>query len=246
MPSIVGRIVSGKTLTFHAKPDAMSQPKTYIQLQCDGGGSWFKRPTHEHNTALAKGLERHYCSRSCHKKHRYNKRKDPVDGATRELLHQIYERDYGLLFMRALRATHDADEAKDLVHNTFLCLLTTPVPYDSIDHLRLIVRQQLRWHILKQHKAAVPYSFDDRLEIPEEVPEDTVHELVLIALAEEVNRLPPHQAAVATRLLKGMRQVDIYTELGYGKKTLKYHLERLLPQLRQKLAPVMEATQSFT
>lgn len=215
----------------------MPAKATFVELQCDNCGVPFKRPAHIYADTISKGHKHAYCSMKCKHAHSstLTKRKEEVDEATISLLEQIYRKKCKLMYYRISLWIMDQDDINDIIHNTFVYLLTHKIPYKTPAHLTSITFRTLKWkisdYLLDQRRRFI-FSLKD-IDFADD--RDTPREELFCKLHEEITKLPPTHRQIAEYILKGFPKNEIPAMIGIGKSLLFKNQKELLLMLKAPL-----------
>lgn len=210
---------------------------TFVELQCDNCGIFFKRRSYIHADTIAKGHHHAYCTMSCKHAHSsiLTKRKEEVDKATIALLEQIYRKKCKLMYYRISLWIMDQDDINDIIHNTFVYLLTHKIPYKTPAHLTSIAFRTLKWKIsdyLTDQRRRFVFSIKDTDFADDR---DSPREELFCKLHEEIAKLPPTHRQIAEYTLKGFQKKEIPALIGIGKSLLFRNQKELLIMLKAPL-----------
>lgn len=160
---------------------------------------------------------------------------------------QLFEDHQGRLFRLARRLSPDAEEARDLLQETFLRVARRPrsVPHGRVSEEAWLVRILINLSRDLQRRRVVRERGRGRLEeraLSPTHPEPAV--LVRLAVERALGRLSPRRRAVVVlHELEGMPVARIAETLHTARVTIRWHLSQARKQLAVLLAPEYRRSQ---
>lgn len=151
-------------------------------------------------------------------------------------IEQLFRRNYGAMFRLADRLTHDAEMARDIVHDVFASLLANDIPSVTPAYLMQGVRFACLKHIRSlsiRDRLRQLYALDNR-EIedgawPDEEIMAQIIDIVNTKLSEQCRRI------VKLRFSARLTYHEIAEELSISETAVYKHLHHAIIVLRQNL-----------
>jgi RNA polymerase sigma-70 factor (ECF subfamily) len=164
-----------------------------------------------------------------------------ISGSPADRLAALFDTHHDRLYRLARRLVPTADEARDLVQETFLHVARAPmsVPHGCPDEEAWLVRVLVNIRRDQWRKAAVRKQHWDELKRP---PEIGAHEEdALVARAAVWTALdalaPRRRAVIVMHELEGLDVSEIGVLLGISAVTVRWHLSKARRELARILAP---------
>jgi RNA polymerase sigma-70 factor (ECF subfamily) len=163
-----------------------------------------------------------------------------------ERLATLFDAHHERLYRLARRLVPTADDARDLVQETFLKAARAPrsIPSGFADEEAWLVRVLVNIRRDQWRKAAVRRRYND--ETRPSIVDGTDAEAALVARAtvwSALDVLPPRRRAVVImHELEGLTMHDIASVLGITAITVRWHLSRGRRDLARILAPYLGVT----
>ena len=164
-----------------------------------------------------------------------------ISGSPADRLAALFDTHHDRLYRLARRLVPTADEARDLVPETFLQVARAPmrVPHGCRDEEAWLVRVLVNLRRDQWRKAAVRKRYSD--EVKRSVEVATNEESALVARAAVWAALdtlaPRRRAVIVMRELEGLDVRDIGVLLGISGVTVRWHLSKARRELARILAP---------
>ena len=164
-----------------------------------------------------------------------------VSGSPADRLAALFDTHHDRLYRLARRLVPTADEARDLVQETFLHVARAPmsVPHGGPDEEAWLVRVLVNIRRDQWRKAAVRKHYSDELKPPTEFA--TNEEAALVARAAVWTALdalaPRRRAVIVMHEIEGLDMREIGVLLGISAVTVRWHLSKARRELARILKP---------
>jgi len=159
---------------------------------------------------------------------------------------EIYDRYNGHLYLFAYKRLRDREEARDIIHETFLSLWSNCQNLSLVKSLPAYLYTAVRNRIINNithQKIATRYidSFRDYIETADTNNTDHLvrHNELLEFIEKEIASLPPKMRLVFELSRKtNLTRKEIAEELQISEETVKSHMHSALRILKVKLGPL--------
>ena len=151
----------------------------------------------------------------------------------------LYLKYAGAVRLFAFELLKDQSDAEDITQDVFLKLWNAREVLPEIDAVRPYLLQMTRnsvFNLLRRRKARGAYVEFSVHYHPKADPEKVTAEDLLRVIDDELMELPDNQrAAFAMSRYDGKSYEEISSSLGISRKTVQYHISRVLERLRRLL-----------
>ncbi len=151
----------------------------------------------------------------------------------------LYLRYAGAVRSFAFKLLKDQSDAEDITQDVFLKVWNAREALPEIEAVRPYLLQMTRnsvFNLLRRRKAKGAYVEFSMRYHPAAEPEKVTAEDLLRAIDGELTELPANQrAAFAMSRYDGKTYDEISSSLGISRKTVQYHISRVLERLRKLL-----------
>lgn len=169
------------------------------------------------------------------------------EAAPMERVAELFDRHQERLYRLARRLSYDAEEAKDLVQDTFLRVARRPrsIPRTAEPQEAWLVRIMVNLSRDRHRRAVVRQRARSSRQLGEEAnpphPESAV--VARLTVRKALSCLPPRRRAIVVlHEVEGMPVSRIAEVLGTARVTVRWHLSHARRDLAKWLAPALQPT----